>query len=73
MAARSRCPECGSTQVLEIVYGMPGPELEQKAMAGKVVLGGCCVHEHQSDRACGACGAEWERAAHRPPRRARRT
>ena len=39
----SHCPKCRSDRVLEIVYGMPEPELEAQAMRGELELGGCCV------------------------------
>jgi hypothetical protein len=36
----SKCPECGSGDVVPIVYGLPGQELQQQAERGEVVLGG---------------------------------
>ena len=39
-----KCPKCGG-KVVPIVYGMPAPELYEKAERKEVVLGGCCIHE----------------------------
>lgn len=36
------CPKCGG-KVVPIVYGMPLPEMEEKADRGEVILGGCCI------------------------------
>ena len=37
-----KCPKCGD-QLVEIVYGMPGPELFEASERGEVILGGCCI------------------------------
>lgn len=39
-----KCPKCGG-KVVPIVYGMPAPELYEKAQRKEVVLGGCCITE----------------------------
>ena len=41
----SKCPECGSAKVAEIVYGLPSSDWdwEKDVDAGRVRLGGCCV------------------------------
>lgn len=40
------CPVCNKTdQVIPIVYGYPGEELDKKAQKGEVILGGCMVSE----------------------------
>jgi hypothetical protein len=53
------CPECGSRDVLPIVYGLPGPELEARALRGEVMLGGCVVFDSSPDLGCTNCGASW--------------
>ena len=53
------CPECGSHDVLPIVYGLPGPELQTKALMGEVMLGGCIVYDSAPDLGCKSCGAKW--------------
>lgn len=55
------CPECGSDKIIPILYGLPRPELVRKAVFGKVILGGCVVHENGPDLFCCSCGARWER------------
>lgn len=49
------CPVCGSARVVDIVYGLPGPELLEFAEAGHVWLGGCCVSEADPDWCCLDC------------------
>jgi hypothetical protein len=59
MFEKPACPECGSHDVLPIVYGLPGPELEARAVRGEVVLGGCIVYDNAPDLGCKSCGARW--------------
>jgi hypothetical protein len=40
MDAPSRCPRCGSEEVIRILYGAPGPDLLEDARSGRVALGG---------------------------------
>ena len=44
------CPECGSTKVASILYGLPSfdEELEQQLNAEEVVLGGCTIFEGEN-------------------------
>ena len=37
------CPSCGNRTLVELVFGMPGPELFEAADQGDLVLGGCCI------------------------------
>lgn len=59
MGANRLCPRCGGTSIVEIVYGLPGNDLMTRAMAGKVVLGGCCISEESPTHACRSCEHEW--------------
>jgi hypothetical protein len=54
-----RCPRCHSDEVLPIVYGMPGPELTEESLAGRVALGGCMMWPEAPDWRCVVCGHEW--------------
>ena len=36
-----KCPKCGSSNVCEILYGMPTGEAYKLAEQGKMILGGC--------------------------------
>ena len=56
------CPECSSTSVAPIVYGLPGPELMEESREGHVVLGGCVVTGEDPTHACRDCEARWGRA-----------
>ena len=52
------CPRCGGP-AKPIVYGLPGPELQQQATAGEVLLGGCCIDADSPEFGCVRCGFEW--------------
>lgn len=52
------CPKCQSGRGVPVVYGMPGPELVERARRGEVVLGGCCV-QPGIEWECASCGHEW--------------
>ena len=42
-----------------IVYGYPGAKMREDAEAGKVVIGGCVVHQGWSPtKVCLECGSE---------------
>lgn len=55
------CPQCGSSNVAEILWGMPAydEELEKKLADGSVVLGGCCISPADPDWHCNDCGCEF--------------
>lgn len=58
-----RCPECGSIDVTEIVYGLicaPSPELEKSMEKGKTRLGGCCIDSDSPSHECNACFHSWQ-------------
>lgn len=55
----STCPQCGEDEAVEIVYGLPGPELMASAARGHVVLGGCEIAQGQPTHACKNCDHEW--------------
>jgi hypothetical protein len=50
METSATCPRCGSGNVRPILYGMPGLEMTEDSMAGKVALGGCMVFPEAPDR-----------------------
>ena len=56
---RPKCPSCGSSKVVPIVYGMPGPELVEASKKGEVELGGCVVTDRDPEWHCKACGHGW--------------
>ncbi len=51
------CPKCKG-KLLDIVYGMPGPEMFEKANKHEVYLGGCCITEHDPQYFCPKCHTE---------------
>ncbi len=56
---RRECERCGAP-MLEVVYGMPSPELVEAVDRGEVVAGGCLLDEGQPAWRCSSCGAEQE-------------
>lgn len=48
--------ECSHPKTVRIVYGMPGPDLMERAERGKVALGGCMIGP--PGRQCVTCGVD---------------
>lgn len=59
--AKLACPECGSTEVIPIVYGMPDWDLHLASERGEVAIGGCIVIGDDPTHQCRACGHEFRR------------
>jgi len=53
------CPECGSKNVVPILYGLPDEEAIKQVDQGKVVLGGCSLFESMPTIHCKKCRHEW--------------
>lgn len=53
------CPRCGSEDVVEIVYGLPGKETLESAKRGEIVLGGCIVFAGSARLGCRRCKHKW--------------
>jgi ribosomal protein L37AE/L43A len=53
----AKCPECGSTHVAKILYGLPtfSEKLEAEMKAGRITLGGCCVTNDDPVWQCADC------------------
>lgn len=49
------CPMCGAVEVIPVVFGLPGPELVERANRGEVSLGGCMPLPDVLG-SCKACG-----------------
>lgn len=56
-----KCSNCGSTNVLGILYGMPTHEAFLKAEAGEIKLGGCCITDSDPEYYCKDCEHEWDK------------
>jgi len=55
------CPNCKSSRpVIPIAYGMPPPDIMEKATKGKVVIGGCCLFGNDPNWYCKKCEKEWK-------------
>jgi len=61
---RRKCPRCGSTRVIPWFWGLPTPESMDDVMAasyrGELMIGGCCVSDHDPHWHCNACEHDWE-------------
>lgn len=42
---RVRCNECGSSELLQIVYGYPSEEYIEKSIKDEIILGGCTIND----------------------------
>ncbi len=51
------CSRCGSTDAVEIVYGLPDHGLFAASERGEVALGGCVIGEESPEFECRRCGA----------------
>ena len=56
-----QCLKCGSKNTINILYGMPTQEASQKAEAGEIKLGGCCLIVGGPEYFCKDCDHEWNR------------
>jgi hypothetical protein len=52
----STCPQCGSQELIPIVYGMPGSDRMAAAERNEIALGGCVVSDHDPTHRCSSCG-----------------
>ena len=52
-----KCPNCGSTNIAEILWGLPAftEKLKERLDEGKVVLGGCCISDDDPKYECNEC------------------
>ena len=53
------CPNCKSNKVVPIAYGLPGFEMREEAIKGKIHLGGCMIEDDSPDFHCNECEHEW--------------
>lgn len=57
---KPKCPKCGTSDAIPVIYGLPTPEAEERAQRGELILGGCCVHEgHDPEWFCESCENKW--------------
>jgi len=53
--AAIKCPFCGNTETVQIIYGYPTHDLSKQELMGKIYLGGCEVSVHNPSRYCNTC------------------
>lgn len=57
--SKKKCPACGATDTIVILYGMPTYEAFEASERGEIVLGGCIVLAANPDRHCKICGQDF--------------
>lgn len=55
----AECPECGSPDVVPILYGQPNKYLLEMEAAGLAIIGGHFSSENDLDWHCNECDHEW--------------
>ncbi|MCX7845323.1 MAG: hypothetical protein N2312_01785 [Dictyoglomaceae bacterium] len=54
------CPQCGSKNVIPIVYGYPSYKLWEEEEKGNLKLGGCEIDSNNPEWHCKDCKYEWK-------------
>lgn len=62
MTEQKQCPQCHSTNVANILYGMPTSKAMKEAAMGKIVLGGCVIGINNPQFHCNDCEYRWSEA-----------
>jgi len=57
---KPKCPNCGSKNVIPIVYGLPEHEAFEREKRGEIILGGCLIDFDSPNWHCKDCGFEWK-------------
>ena len=63
------CVGCGARSSVHVVYGLPGPELIEKAGRGEVALGGCMPDLEPPEWLCEECEVDESKRALLDPMR----
>lgn len=53
------CPNCKSSNVIPIIYGMPGSDDFKRHDDGEIILGGCVISENHPYHHCKDCKHKW--------------
>ena len=59
--SKIKCPKCGSTNTIRIIYGLPSFELFKKEESGLIKLGGCEVAMDSPRLFCIDCKKDFDR------------
>ena len=61
MKKPSKCPNCDSTNIALIFWGLPicTPELDTALEKREIVLGGCCINDNDPKWECNNCSFKW--------------
>ena len=57
--SEAKCPKCGSTEFIPIVYGKPSAKGIERNKRGEIILGGCCVSANSKRRCCKKCKTKY--------------
>jgi hypothetical protein len=47
-----QCPECGTPEPLEIIYGLPSAEMSSAEAQGLIAFGGCIIEPESPAYRC---------------------
>ncbi|NQT61652.1 MAG: hypothetical protein HQ556_01730 [Candidatus Marinimicrobia bacterium] len=53
------CRDCGSSDIVLLVYGTAGTEMIKETQEGKIALGGCVVTGNDPAWRCRVCNNAW--------------
>jgi len=54
------CPKCGGVDIAMILFGYPDmEEIEDRLKKKEIVLGGCCITDHDPKWECNDCDHQW--------------
>jgi hypothetical protein len=54
----NNCPNCGH-DLVNVIYGMPGPKLIEMAKSEGIALGGCSMLPERPSHYCYGCNEEF--------------
>lgn len=55
------CIKCGGKKIATFLYGLPKDleSIKEDEKSGKIIIGGCCIHQSNPEWKCNSCGWEW--------------
>ena len=55
------CPNCGKSWIAKIFWGYPADteSMEKSLERKEIILGGCCVTDHDPKWECNSCNHQW--------------
>jgi hypothetical protein len=56
-----KCPNCGKLRIAKIFWGYPADieSMKESLERKEIILGGCCVTDHDPKWECNDCNHQW--------------